>query len=140
MIQITDNLAIPEKELDFKATGASGPGGQNVNHVNTAVQLRFSVHDSESLPESVKHRLYQQAGNMINQNGEIIIDARRYRTQQRNRVDAVERLIRLLQKAAVKPKKRKKTRPGKKAKERRLKAKHHRSQKKSHRGPVSDQE
>ena len=140
MLQITGNLSLPEGEVRCKATGSSGPGGQNVNRVNTAVQLRFSIPASESLPEDVKQRLYKQTKNMINRRGELIIEASRYRTQPRNRADAIERLVRLLQKSAAEPKTRKKTRPSKKAREKRLQIKHRRSVKKARRGPVSEQD
>ncbi len=140
MIQITDKIYLSEDELTFKATGASGPGGQNVNRVNTAIQLRFSIPDSNSLPEEVKQRLNHQAKNMINRRGELIIEASRHRTQRRNRMEAIERLTRLLQKSAVKPKKRRKTRAGGKAREKRLRYKHRRSEKKARRGPVSGED
>ncbi len=133
MIQINDHIIIPERELQFKAIRASGPGGQNVNRVKTAVQLRFDAASSPSLPPEVLARLLKLAGKMVSHRGELIIEAGRYRTQERNRADAVERLVRLLQRAAKKPKKRKKTRPGKAARERRLQSKHQQAEKKRRR-------
>lgn len=120
MIQVTPTLAIPESELQFDFIRSSGPGGQNVNKVATGVQLRFNVKSADTLPEEVKQRLFRLAGKRINADGEVIIEARRYRSQEKNRSDAVQRLVTLLQTAAEKPKARKKTRPSAAAREKRL--------------------
>ncbi len=111
-----------ESELQFAFVRASGPGGQNVNKVATAVQLRFDVIHS-SLPEEVKERLKHLAGNKITGEGELLIEAKKFRTQEQNREDALNRLIDLLQRAFEKPKARRKTKPTKAAKEKRLKEK-----------------
>ena len=122
MIQVTPSFAIDESELQFAFVRASGPGGQNVNKVATAVQLRFDVIHS-SLPEEVKERLRHLAGTRITTEGELLIEAKKYRTQEQNREDAVNRLVDLLQRAFQKPKRRTKTRPTKASKEKRLKSK-----------------
>ena len=122
MIQITPSFSIDESELQFAFVRASGPGGQNVNKVATAVQLRFDVIHS-SLPEEVKERLKHLAGNKITGEGELLIEAKKFRTQEQNREDALNRLIDLLQRAFEKPKARRKTKPTKAAKEKRLKEK-----------------
>ena len=123
MITITTDIVIHEKELTFDFVRSSGPGGQNVNKVATAVQLRFDVGASAGIPADVKHRLRKLAGRQITDEGILIIKASRFRKQEQNRQDAIERLVRLVQTAAVKPKKRIKTRPGRAAKERKLTAK-----------------
>jgi ribosome-associated protein len=120
MIEVTPTLAIPESELQFDFIRSSGPGGQNVNKVATGVQLRFNVSAATTLPDDVKQRLHRLAGKRINAEGELIIEARRYRSQEKNRSDAVQRLVALLQSAAEKPKKRKKTKPTAAAREKRL--------------------
>jgi len=130
MIQITDTIAIEESELKEEFVRASGPGGQNVNKVATAVQLRFDVANSSSLPEDVRARLVRLAGSRMTEEGVLIINARRFRSQDRNRQDAIERLVALIRKAAEKPKVRRKTRPSKAAKARRLEGKRRRSEKK----------
>lgn len=122
MIEITQTIKINESELRFDFVRASGPGGQNVNKVATAVQLRFGVHAS-SLPEDVKFRLIRLAGRRASSEGIILIEARQFRTQEQNREDALHRFIELVRKAAVKPKPRKKTKPTKASKEERLKKK-----------------
>jgi len=111
MIRISTGLSIDEKELAFDYVRSSGPGGQNINKVSTAVQLRFNVIQSNSLPDEVKKRFSAIFVNRVTEKGEIVIEAKRFRTQAKNREDAIQRLIVLLQKAAVKPKNRKKTKP-----------------------------
>jgi ribosome-associated protein len=111
MIYITDQIAIAEAELDFKFIRASGPGGQNVNKVSSAVQLRFDVRRSPALPENVRTRLITLAGRRITDDGVLIIEARRFREQPRNRQDAVDRLIALIREATKKPRYRRKTQP-----------------------------
>lgn len=123
MIHICGNLSIDEKELEWDFVRASGPGGQNVNKVSTAVQLRFDVINSQSLPDDVKQRLVKLAGRRMTKEGELIIDARQYRYQERNREDALKRLIELIKKATEKPKPRKKTKPSLGAKMKRLESK-----------------
>lgn len=138
MIQITRTLAISEDELHEDFVRSSGPGGQNVNKVATAVQLRFDVAHSPSLPEDVRARLIKLAGNRITNEGVLIIEAQRFRTQPRNRQDAQDRLVELICKAAEKPKPRKKTKPTFASKQRRLDAKRHRGQAKRLRGSGVD--
>lgn len=123
---ITDTLVLDEKELEFRFIHASGPGGQNVNKVSTSVQLRFNVTKTESLPQNVKVRLMGMAGKKLNKEGEIVIEAKRFRSQDRNRQDAINRLIKFIQSAATESKPRLRTRPTAASIERRLKRKHHR--------------
>lgn len=127
MIQVTRAIAIDERDLDERFVRASGPGGQNVNKVATAVQLRFDVRGSRSLAPAVRDRLLRQEANRITTEGELVILARRFRSQERNREDAVERLLRLIERAANPPAKRVKTRPSRAAKQRRLEEKRERS-------------
>ena len=136
MIQITTDISIDEKEITMDFIRASGPGGQNVNKVALAVQLRFDVYGSTSLPDDVRKRLILLAGNRINEDGILIIDARRFRTQNRNRQDAIDRLIGLIRKSMIKPKKRLKTKPSVASKRRMLENKRRRSKLKRMRGPV----
>jgi ribosome-associated protein len=127
MVQITPSLHIDESELQFEYIRASGPGGQNVNKVATAVQLRFDVNAS-SLPQHVKRRLIKLAGKKITNDGILILEAKRYRTQEQNREDAVRRFAEIVRKSTVKPKKRIKTTPTKASREKRLKAKKQRAE------------
>lgn len=130
MIYITKNISIDENEIHEDFVRSSGPGGQNVNKVSTAVQLRFNVKHSSSLPEEVRCRLMKIAGHRLTAEGVLIIDARRFRRQERNRQDALNRLKELIRKAAWKPKKRIKTQPSLACKQKRLESKRHHSLKK----------
>lgn len=127
MIQITPNIRIPEREIVLRFVRSSGPGGQNVNKVATAVQLRFDVARSPSLADDVRARLVRLAGRRVTADGILIIEADRFRTQERNREDAVMRLVELIRLAAQRPKPRKKTKPSKAAKEKRIEQKKRRS-------------
>jgi len=141
MISITATIAIDEKEISFDFIRASGPGGQNVNKVATAVQLRFDVKHSPNLSEEVRNRLVTLAGRRVTGEGVLIIEAKRFRTQEQNRQDALDRLVVLIRKAVHKPKRRIKTRPSRASKEKKLAAKRHRSRIKQIRrrvGPFDD--
>jgi ribosome-associated protein len=127
MISITDTISIDESELSESFVRASGPGGQNVNKVSSAVQLRFDVRNSPSLPNDVAVRLMRLAGKRLTKEGVIVIDAQAHRDQTRNRADARERLFELIKQAAVRPKPRRKTKVPKAQKRRRLESKKHRS-------------
>jgi ribosome-associated protein len=111
MIRITDSIALDEREIDESFIRSSGPGGQNVNKLATAVQLRFDARSSPSLPNAVSVRLQKLAGSRVTKDGVLVITAQRYRTQERNRQDALDRLIELIREAAVPPKPRRPTRP-----------------------------
>ena len=137
MIRITPDITIDDSAFSVRFIHASGPGGQNVNKVATAVQLRFDVTRS-SLSADVRIRLARLAGKRMTEGGVLIIDARRFRSQERNRQDAVERLVTLLRQAARPPKPRKKTRPTTASKMRRLESKRRRGDTKRQRRPVSD--
>ena len=137
MIQITPTLAIDENEIQEAFVRSSGPGGQNVNKVASAVQLRFDALHCASLPDDVRQRLMRLAGKRVNLQGILVIDARRFRSQERNRQDALQRLVELIRQAGEKPKARRKTKPSAAAKRRRLDAKHRRSQLKRRRERVS---
>jgi len=122
MIEITPSLQIDERELQIEFTRASGPGGQNVNKVATAVQLRFDV-AAASLPEGVKARLTRLAGKRMTGEGVLLIEAKRFRTQEQNREDAIQRFVELVRKSVAEPKARKRTKPTAASKEERLKEK-----------------
>ena len=131
MIRIDHRISIDERELEEQFIRASGPGGQNVNKLATAVQLRFDARHSPSLPAQVRTRLERLAGRRLTREGVLVISAQRHRTQERNRQDALERLIALIQRAAVAPVPRRPTKPTAGARERRL-------QSKKHRGSIKD--
>lgn len=138
MIRITPSLALDEGEIKLQFIRASGPGGQNVNKVSSAVQLRFDAAHSPSLPEDVRARLMRLAGSRLTNEGEVVIEAKRFRTQERNRQDAIDRLVELIRRATEKPKPRVATRPTLASKKRRLEAKKQRGEIKRGRGAVSE--
>jgi ribosome-associated protein len=140
MIRITDAIAINENELEESFIRSSGPGGQNVNKLATAVQLRFDVRGSPSLAHDVRTRLERLAGRRLTREGVLVITAQRHRTQERNRQDALDRLIELIRAAAVVPKPRRPTRPTKASRQRRLDSKKRHAGTKRLRGemPVDD--
>jgi ribosome-associated protein len=135
MIQVTPFISINESEIREDFIRSSGPGGQNVNKVATAVQLRFNVVQSPSLPEDVRTRLLSLARGFITEQGVLIIDARRHRTQAANRQDAINRLIELIRQAARKPRIRRKTKPTLASKKRRVETKIHHTRIKQLRRP-----
>ena len=137
MIRITRTFAIPEREIDEKFTQSSGPGGQNVNKVASAVQLRFNIDQSTTLPVEVKERLKSIAKNQITKDNVLIIEAKNYRTQDRNRKQARNNFAQIIRKALKPVKKRKKTKPPKAANEKRLNSKKIRAEKKKLRKPPS---
>jgi ribosome-associated protein len=138
LIPITSRLAIDERELEESFIQASGPGGQNVNKVATAVQLRFDARNSPALTPEVRARLWKLAGRRITQDGILLIVAREHRTQERNRAAARQKLIELLKEATVQPRVRKATKPSKASKQRRLDSKTRRSSVKKLRQSRSD--
>jgi ribosome-associated protein len=127
VIRVTDHISIDEREIEESFVRSSGPGGQNVNKLATAVQLRFDVRGSPSLPAEVRARLERLAGTRMTRDGVLIIIAQRHRTQARNREDALERLVELVSRAAVAPRLRRPTRPTAAARRRRVEAKKHRA-------------
>lgn len=140
MIRITDSIILDEREIEEQFVRASGPGGQNVNKLATAVQLRFDVRHSPSLPHAVRARLERLAGRRLTTDGVLVIIAQRHRTQERNREDALGRLVELVRQAAVAPKPRRPTKPTKASRERRIERKKRRSSIKALRrsGPAAD--
>ena len=137
MIRVTKDISLNEDEIKVEFIRSSGPGGQNVNKVATAVQLRFDVANSPSLPEDIRKRIVIIAGKRVTEDGILIISARRYRSQDKNRKDASDRLLQLIRRAAMKPKIRRKTKPTKVSKQKRLESKRHRGQIKKTRRPVN---
>jgi ribosome-associated protein len=137
-IPVTDEISLGEDELSETFVLASGPGGQNVNKVSSAVQLRFDLAISPSIPDDVRARAVALAGRRLTKDGVLVIDARSHRTQERNRADARARLIELIARAAVAPKPRRPTRPTLASKRKRLDSKVKRGRIKRARGPVSD--
>ena len=140
MIHITHNIAIDPSEIKMDFIRSSGPGGQNVNKVASAVQLRFDVSNSPSLPLEIRDRLTRLAGKRMTVDGELIVDARRFRSQERNRQDALDRFTALVRKAVDKPRPRRKTSPTHASKQRRLDSKRYRARiKQGRRLPGSDE-
>jgi ribosome-associated protein len=139
MISITPQITLDESEIELSFVRSSGPGGQNVNKVATAVQLRFDVARSPSLPDDVRTRLLARAGRKLTRDGVLVVSARRFRTQERNRADAIERLVEMIRAAATPPKRRRRTKPSNAARRKRVEEKRRRSSTKRLRGrPVAD--
>lgn len=138
MLRINDELSIPESEFEFSAIRAQGPGGQNVNKVASAVHLRFDIGNSAALDDELKERLLRLKDRRISKSGVVVIKSQRFRNQDKNRDDALERLAGLIRKALEVKKPRKKTKPSKKVRERRLEEKSRRSRLKQSRKPVEE--
>lgn len=137
MINVNSLISLDESELKFSFIKASGPGGQNVNKVATSAQLKFNVYKSPNIPDEIKERIIKNAGKKATSKGIIIIEAKRYRTQEKNKIDAIERLVKLISQSAKIAKKRKKTKPTKAAAEKRIEVKKKKSTKKILRKKVS---
>lgn len=140
MIQISPDIEINENDITYEFVRSSGPGGQHVNKVATAVQLRFDAKHADTIPLAVYIRLKKLAGKRMTEEGVLIIQAQRFRSQERNRQDALERLVKLVRKAAQRPKPRKKTKPTKASIERTMAAKRHRGRLKQTRQRVTKTE
>lgn len=138
VLEVTDQLSIPMSEIDMTAVRSQGAGGQNVNKLATAIHLRFDIRNSAALPERLRTKLLGLRDRRISSDGVLIIKSQRYRSQDRNRQDALQRLIDLLRDSMREPKKRIPTRPGKKAKQKRLDIKVRRGAVKKSRGKVID--
>jgi ribosome-associated protein len=130
MIEITPTLSIDENEIQLDFVRSSGPGGQNVNKVASAVQLRFDIDASAALPDAAKHRLRSLSRNRVTSEGVLILEAKRFRTQEQNRQDAIQRFIELIQRSLYQPKARKRTKPSQAAREKRLQEKRQRGERK----------
>jgi ribosome-associated protein len=139
MISIADGILLDEREIEESFIRASGPGGQNVNKVASAVQLRFDIRRSPSLPQPVRERLERLAGSRVTQDGVLVITAQRFRSQERNRQDAVDRLVALIRRAATPPAPRRPTRPSAGARQRRLADKARRSLRKRERAAAPEE-
>ena len=137
MIKVNTLINLDESELNFSFVKASGPGGQNVNKVATSVQLKFNVYKSANLPEEIKEKIIKNAGKKATSKGNILIEAKRYRTQEKNKTDAIERLVKLISQSAKVEKKRKRTKPTKAAAEKRIEVKKKKSSKKILRKKIS---
>jgi ribosome-associated protein len=140
VIRVRGGVELDEREVVLRFVRSSGPGGQNVNKVATAVELRFDAARSPSLPDEVRARLLRLAGRRATREGVIVIDARRHRTQEKNRRDALDRLVELVARASVRPKRRRATKPTASSRERRIRAKRVRSETKRGRGRVSGED